>query len=146
MTFHVPHPRRWTGLRPWRRHSLVLTLGGFIYLSVGIVYVISDATPSRNASLELALNVAPLQVWGLIWCAAGIAGVISARWPPANEKWGYTVMSSMSALWAAAYALGVLVLDTPQQGLSGAAVWSLVALLWWGISGLENPGRVLRKG
>ncbi|MDN4173908.1 hypothetical protein QWY28_13185 [Nocardioides sp. SOB77] len=146
MTFTMPTPRRWTALRPWRRHSLVLTLGGFIYLSVGMVYLGTDAPPSRNRSLELALNVAPLQVWGLVWIAAGIAGLISARWPPASEKWGYTVMSSLAALWGSGYALGVLFLDTPDQALSGGAVWTLVAVLWWGISGLENPGRVMREG
>ena len=61
--------------------------------------------------------------------------------------WGATRSATVTYISpVVGVALGVLVLDTPQQALSGAAVWALVALLWWGISGLENPGRVLRKG
>lgn len=125
---------------------MVLSLGGFIYIAVGAVYLGSDPLPSRTRSLELALNLLPLWAWGLLWIVAGIAGIISARWPPASEKWGYTVMASFAALWGAVYLLGVFLLNTPIQGLSGGGVWFLVAVLWWGISGLENPGRVMRRG
>lgn len=146
MTLPDVSPRRWIALRPWRRHSLVLALGGFVYIAVGIIYMGTGADRSRTRSLEVALNVAPIEVWGTIWFLAGIAGVISGRWPPASEKWGYTVMSSLAALWAAGYVLGVFFLEAPDHALSGGAVWALVALLWWGISGLENPGRVMRRG
>lgn len=145
MTVQLTRPSRWRGLRPWRRHSLVLSLGGVIYMTLGLVYVISQPSRAREVSLELALGYAPIEVWGLVFLATGVAGLVSARWPPASEKWGYTAMSSLAALWGSAYVLGVLLLDVPEQSLSGGLLWYLVAFLWWAISGLENPGRVPRE-
>ena len=43
------HPRAYSwGLRPWRRHSLVLALAGCAYVAVGITYLVSRPVPSRE--------------------------------------------------------------------------------------------------
>lgn len=134
-----PHDHRWLELRPWRRHSLVLTLGGLIYAGIGWVYVITGTNPARIESLELALNLMPMPGWGLCFITAGTLGILSSRWPPASEKWGYTAMSALASLWGSFYVLGPLFFDGPASGLAGGLVWHLIAFMWWAISGLDNP-------
>lgn len=136
---HHPGDYRWLELRPWRRHSLVLSVAGAAYIAIGLTYVLATPVPSRTAALEVPLNLAPLHVWGGAWVLVGLLAMISARWPPASEKWGYSALSGLAAWWAASYLAGVILLDGAGQSLSGAMVWGLVAFMWWGISGLDNP-------
>ena len=75
----------------------------------------------------------------------GVLALVSSRWPLTSERWGYVAMSSLAALWAAFYALAILLLDAPRGGVYGVIVWGLVAFLWWGISGLRNPEDVLTR-
>lgn len=133
-----PHAVVWMALRPWRRHSLVLTVGGLVYALVGWTYIITPPTPSRESSLRIPLTFAPIELWGIVWLLVGLLAVASSRWPPASEKWGYTLLSGLGALWASFYVGGVA-LGGPFQSLSGALVWALVAFVWWAISGLDNP-------
>ena len=131
--------KAWLQLRPWRRHSLVLAVAGAVYIAVGAVYISVPLTHDRSAGLALPLHYAPAQVWGVVWVMVGVLAVISTRWPPPNETWGYTILAALAAFWAAAYALSIALLHAPHSGLSGVLVWALVAFLWWGISGLRNP-------
>ena len=146
----VLHPQdyRW-GLRPWRRHSLVVLVAGCVYIGIGITYFFAAPAESRQVSLALALWLMPLKGWGIAWALVGVLAVISSRWPPASETWGYSALAGLSSLWSAFYALGVLAglipgLDgAPWQSLSGAFVWALVAFLWWAIAGLWSPDPTL---
>ncbi|MBA2952103.1 hypothetical protein GON03_18990 [Nocardioides sp. MAH-18] len=126
-------------LRPWQRHSLVLAVAGAVYVCIGLSYIFSEATPSREASLQLAISWMPLPAWGGVWILVGLLAILSSRWPPASETWGYTTMTGLSAGWAAFYAVGII-MGAPHQGISGVLAWGLVAFLWWAISGLVNPG------
>lgn len=135
---HHPSHYRWLELRPWRRHSLVLSVAGAVYVAIGFTYAIAEPVPSRVSALEVPLNLMPLRGWGIVWVIVGLLAMLSARWPPASEKWGYSALSGLAAWWAASYLAGVL-LGAQNQSTSGALVWGLVAFLWWGISGLDNP-------
>ena len=70
--------------------------------------------------------------------AVGGLALLSTRWPPANETWGYTTMSALATLWACAY-LTAMPLGAPSSNVGGFIVWALVAFLWWGVAGLRNP-------
>lgn len=131
-------PRSLYGLRPWRRHSLVLLVLGAIYFLVGVTYGLAHPTKERIESLQLALNIMPLRGWGFVWMAVGAMGMISSRWPIPSEKWGYTVLSGMSALWACFYAWGPFY-GAPASTLTATLAWGGLAFLWWAISGLVNP-------
>jgi hypothetical protein len=85
-----------------------------------------------------------LEWWGTIWIVTGGLAVISTRWPPQSKTWGYTALSGLAAAWASGYLFGVVFLDVPTAALQGAIVWYLVAFMWWAISGLTNPGDVLK--
>lgn len=126
-------------LRPWKRHSLVLMVLGVVYVLIGITYAFSPMPPDRMLSLKAALLIMPMAWWGTCFIAAGGLGILSSRWPPASETWGYVALSSLSALWASFYVWGVLVYGAPAYTLSAALLWAGVAFLWWAISGLVNP-------
>ena len=137
-----PHDYKW-GLRPWRRHSAAVLAAGCVYIAIGITYMLSTPTESRTSSLVLALEVMPLRGWGVVWIVAGTLAVISARWPPASETWGYSALSGLTSLWASFYVLGVLVMGAPMQSLTAGLMWGLIAFLWWIIAGLRNPDTAL---
>lgn len=124
-------------LRAWQRHSLVLAVAGTVYVLVGASYILSEASPARESSLRVA-SWLPFDAWGVVWIIVGLLAILSSRWPPASETWGYTAMTGLAAAWSAFYGFGIL-LGAPAQGISGVLVWGLVAFMWWAISGLVNP-------
>lgn len=130
--------REFLALRAWQRHSLVLAVAGTVYVLIGVSYILAEAKPTQESSLRLALAWMPLEAWGVVWIVVGLLAILSSRWPPASETWGYTTMTGLSAAWSAFYACGIA-LGAPVQGLPGVLVWGLVAFLWWAISGLVNP-------
>jgi hypothetical protein len=134
------HP--WMGLRPWKRHGLVLMVAGLIFISIGFVYVISETTPARAQALWLAFKWMPQHAWGVVWMLAGILAIVSSRWPPVSKTWGYMVLTGLSAGWSAFYALSVIFGPSPATNLTNTLSWGLIAFLWWAISGLLNPNDV----
>jgi uncharacterized membrane protein HdeD (DUF308 family) len=128
------------GLRPWKRHSTILMVAGVIYAIIGWVYAFGPSNPLRDRALIILTQIAPVQVWGIIFLASGVATMISSRWPPLSEAWGYMLLAGISAAWCATYLLGLAFYDS-SANLSGATLWGLLAFMWWAISGLLNPDR-----
>ena len=131
------------GIRPWTRHSLVLLVAGLSYVAIGMSYFYALPNGPRWDALVLAREWMPLRYWGAVFVLAGLLAVVSARWPPVAETWGYMVLTGLSAGWGMFHLLGVLVENAPRAGYTSAATWFLVAFLWWSISGLANPSRVV---
>lgn len=129
------------GIRPWERHSLVLLVAGFAYAATGLSYILAEPTEGRRIALQVALDRMPIQFWGAAFIVMGALSIISSRWPPFTETWGYMVLTGMSAGWSATYVTGVIFEDSPATNLSGGLVWGLLAFMWWAISGLLNPDR-----
>lgn len=128
------------GLRPWKRHSTILMVAGILYCIIGWVYAFGPANPLRDIALLVLTQIAPLQVWGGVFLASGFGAMISSRWPPVSEAWGYMLLAGLSAAWSATYLLG-LVFYKMTANLSGVILWGLLAFMWWAISGLLNPDR-----
>jgi hypothetical protein len=135
---------RWRGIRPVERHSIVLGVAGFVYIAIGYTYFTVGPSPARAEALKYALNVIDYDMWGIVWMTCGVLSIISARWPPISETWGYLVLTGQSAAWALFYLVGIVFADAPVAGMSSVCAWGLVAFLWWAISGLINPN-ALRK-
>lgn len=131
-------------LRPWKRHSLVLSVLGLVYVLLGVSYFVSPTPRDREESLQVPLSIMPMWAWAMLFIVVGLLAIISSRWPPASETWGYIAMSSLSALWASFYVWGVFY-GAPAGTISGALVWGGLAFLWWAISGLVNPPAPDRK-
>lgn len=148
-----PQPWRtlkgWLTFRPWQRHSLVLMVGGLVYVGLGITFLtMGDLSERREAALVIALNMWSINTWGFHFIFAGSLSVLSSRWPSFSDSWGYAVLCGLAAAWSGIYILGCLVGDAPYSNLVYGLVWGLVAFLWWAISGLVNPDRrlVIRDG
>jgi hypothetical protein len=141
--FRLTKVRRFWGLRPWKRHSLILTVGGFLYVVIGILYIRAPSSPGREIALKVVLQIAPIQVWGGVFLLSGILSMLSSCWPPSSEKWGYMVLTGMSSGWATTHLLGVLFFGSPSVVLTQVLLWGILAFMWWGISGLSNPDVVV---
>lgn len=133
-----PSDYAWWELRPWRRHSLVLAVAGVMHALIGVAYAVTPSNPVRNAALKIPLTLAPIEVWGGLFVLVGLLALLSSRWPPASEAWGYSAMSGLAALWAAFYACGMVIAKEPGAA-NGLLIWTVLAFLWWAIAGLANP-------
>lgn len=129
----------WAGLRPIRVHSVVLTVAGIVYIFIGLTYLNGEATPGRLQALVYALNWLEYKEWGYVWIFVGCLSIISSRWPPISETWGYTVLTGQATAWALFYAAGVVFAGTPTSNLSGVLSWGLIGFMWIMISKLVNP-------
>lgn len=131
------------GLRSWKRHDLILMVAGFIYTLVGMSYVFAETTESRFVALKVLIEVAPLHFWGGVFIFAGILAIISSKWPPFAETWGYVVLTGISSGWGATYLVGIIFSGSPWSNISGALLWGLLGFMWWAISGLLNPDKTV---
>lgn len=130
-------------LRPWQRHSLVLSVGGLVYVLVGVSFLLmEETTPARERSLYLALSIFRLEVWAALFILAGLCSLLSARWPTFSDSWGYMVLTGLAAGWSSMYLFGYLLGYSPRSNLNATLVWGLLAFMWWAISGLRNPSPI----
>lgn len=140
--FHMkPNRTFWGFRREWKRHDVILCVVGLLYSLVGVYYIMAGMSRSRFESLAILLQVAPMTFWGSVFVFAGTLAIISSRWPPFAETWGYVVLTAISAGWGAAYLMGYAVAGAPSSNLIGALVWGLFGFAWWAVSGLLNPDK-----
>lgn len=71
--------------------------------------------------------------------------MMSTRWPPLAETWGYMVLTGLSSGWAATYLTGVIFFHAPATNLGQVFVWGCLGFMWWAISGLPNPEKISEK-
>lgn len=140
---YITTPRRWIGIRPWTRHSLVLLVAGLAYIGIGSAYYYIIPGGPRWEALVVARHWMPLDIWASVFVLVGFMSIISSRWPPFADSWGYAVLTGLSSGWGAFYFAGVIFDDSPVSNLTGGFVWWLVAFMWWAISGLMNPDQVV---
>lgn len=138
----VKHP--WRGIRSFQRHSLVLMVAGMVYVLIGASYLLSDPTPSRLVALHYAIGILDYNNWGYVFIFVGLLALLSSRWPPISETWGYQALTGLSVGWAGFYLTGVVFYEAPMSNLSGFLSWGLIGFLWWAVSGLVNPIHLLR--
>lgn len=130
---------KWIGLRPIRTHSVVLTVAGFVYIAIGITYLSADPTFQRLQALKYALNIIDYNTWGFVWIFVGVLSVVSSRWPPVSETWGYMLLTGQASAWALFFAASIVFGNSPQSNWTGVFSWGLLAFMWWAISKLVNP-------
>lgn len=131
--------RHYIGIRPWTRHSLVLLVAGLVYVVIGIVYMRTRVGSPTWEALVTAREWLSLDVWACTWIVVGTLSMISSRWPPVAEKWGYMALTSLAGGWGAFYILGVIFGPNTLGSITVGLVWWLVGFLWWAISGLVSP-------
>lgn len=130
---------RWLGLRPIRTHSLVLTVAGLVYIAIGITYLSAEPTPQRLQALKYALNFLNYNDWGYVWIFVGVLSIVSSRWPPVSETWGYMLLTGQGSAWSLFFAASIVFGEAPASNWTGVLSWGLLAFMWWAISRLVNP-------
>ena len=143
MKYRTAFVEQFWGIRAFKRHSLVLMVGGLAYMLTGVTYMLAPLTESRRIALTVALSWLPMEVWASVFVLAGIMAFISSRWPPMHESWGYMTLAGLSAGWAATYAAGVILDESPIGNLTGTLNWGLLAFLWWALPGFVNPDKTI---
>lgn len=126
-------------LKPWTRHGSILLVAGLTYIITGIVYVFHTPSESQAEALYFALNLMPLDWWGVGFITAGTMALVSSRWPSWSKSWGYAVLTGWTAAWSAFYFAGATLTDAKVVYFGTASVWALQAFLLWGVSGLVSP-------
>jgi hypothetical protein len=114
-------------------------------MAVGAAFLgFGDVTEVRRISLDVAIHIAPLKAWGGLFVLSGFLAVISAKWPSFSDSWGYAVLCGVSSAWSTMYLASYIFGAAPASNITYALVWGLVAFLWWAISGLINPDKVIK--
>jgi hypothetical protein len=140
-----PSPR-WWGLRPWKRHSTALMVVGILYIFIGYQYMVAPSNAGREKALMTVLQFAPLPFWGSLFVFAGALAIISTKWPPMAETWGYVVVTSLSVGWAATYLTGIWFFQSPKQNYSQVFLWGTLGFMWMVFAGFPNPEKGARRG
>lgn len=137
--------RRFVGVRPWTRHSLVLLIAGLVYVCIGLVYIRTPTGSPTWTALVSAREWLSLDAWAIIWIIVGCLSMISSKWPPVAEKWGYMALTGLAAAWGTFYFLGVIFGHNTIGSSAVGLVWWLIGFMWWSISGLVSPEEIKRQ-
>ena len=130
-----------------KKHSM-LWMSGIGYITIGIVWMITGASPAQDPAfdwLKLVFGAqAEAEYLSLIWIVCGFIQLIPATLPssrdnpvrrPASLGWGAAVFAP--TLWSVIYFVSVLY-GNP-YGARHGAVFALFAVVAWEISGWEEP-------
>lgn len=137
---------RYLALRPWTRHSLVLVVGGLIYIFVGLSKILNGIPESRQDALVFALDLIPIEAWGVAFVCLGLFAMLTSRWPSFTKTWGYAALTGFSAAWGSFHIEGILLTDASSEALSSGLLWLFAAFMWWAVSGLVDPETELSHG
>lgn len=142
----VKLPPRWWGLRPWKRHSTALLIVGTLHVFMGFQYIVTPSTEGREKALAVVLQFAPIEFWGCVFIFAGLLAIVSTKWPPLAETWGYIVVTALSSGWAATYLTGIWFFHSPKTNYSQVFLWGVLGVMWMIFSGFPNPEKEVRRG
>lgn len=136
--------QKWLTFRPWQRHGLVQMVGGLAYLFLGVGFLtLGELSVRRSDSISVALSVAPVEFWAFVFIGAGALAVLSSRWPAFHDTWGYMVLVGLSAGWSGVYFTSYFLGPANINNIPYGVIWALLAFMWWAISGLVNPEKIL---
>ena len=130
-----------------KKHSM-LWMSGIGYITIGIVWMITGASPAQDPAfdwLKLVFGAqAEAEYLSLIWIVCGFIQLVPATLPstrdnpvrrPASLGWGAAVFAP--TLWSVIYFVSVLYGNA--YGARHGAVFALFAIVAWEISGWEEP-------
>lgn len=127
------------GLHVGRRGAFLILFGA-VYALIGYSYLtlspVSE-TAVRHA-LRLALNVAPLPVWGWAWITAGAVAMLCGACCTGRKAVGFAAAVVLPALWAVVYVAAWLVGDIA-RGWVSAAIYAALAAAVAVIAGMPEP-------
>ena len=115
---------------------------GFLFVLAGVQYLVTESTANREKALIVVLRLAPIQFWACIFILAGLLAILSTKWPPMAETWGYMVLTGLSWGWSATYLTGVFFFHSPVTNVGQSIIWAALGFMWWAVSGFPNPEKM----
>lgn len=131
--------KKWHHVKPWDRHGLILMTAGLAYILIGIAFLSSEVTQSREDNLRHVLRVMPYDVWCAAFVVVGIISIISSRWPSKPRTLGYATLTGWTSACAGFYIIGGLSEPMNTAYVAIGFVWGMMGFLWWAVSGLVCP-------
>lgn len=128
--------------RPDRRDGYLL-LKGCMSLFLGYAYAVAHVPRTTRTSLSTMTHTVPLEVFGLLWVAAGLYCIVSAFLP--RKIGGFAVGVFMPFVWGLVYLFCWLNGDPGRGWVSAGIFWSIAGAMYLA-SGLIDPTPVLRRG
>lgn len=131
------------------RRGAYLLLKSLMYVGHGAAFLLAPSTPVMRSSLSVALTIAPLKAWGVLWLAAGLVAAWSAfARGPREDRWGFYALITMATTWAAFY-LAAAITGTGTgfaRGAIGAMLYLSLAGVILIVSGWPEPARDPQTG
>lgn len=124
------------GRRLGYRGGLLLVFG-LIWTVIGYAQITSPQPDLRGLRILLWL---PLDVWGWLWIASGLAAAAAAFLPQGRDWPGFLMLPPITAMWAGSYLITWILGDYP-RGWVAAAVWAALAAVPMLAAPLREPPR-----
>lgn len=125
------------GRYPTTRRGAFLLVVGAIYAVIGLSYAVLPIPTSTKEGYDFANQLLPIPVWGAIWAAVGLFGVVSARWPVGKDYLGFAALAWFSLLWMALSACSSIFYGA-SRGWFLAVIWGAFGLLLTIVSGMDD--------
>lgn len=131
-----------------RRGASLLVLGA-VFGIYGVLLLLHAAENGVEVPRTMAViaAIAPLGTWGWAWIVAAALSAIQALLPTKDSRLSFSLLSFLSAVWAAGYIAGWVVMEPPRdiRGWLSGGLWVSVLLLTLILSGWKEDPRRYRR-
>lgn len=121
------------------RRGAFLALFAVIYGLIGYSFLFTPVTPQVQKALQFALDVMPLQGWGVTWLTAAALMLVSALLRTGRDWIGFTAAMLLPYSWALLFLLAWQNNDLP-RGWVSAALYAALAAAVGVVAGWPEPG------
>lgn len=133
--------RTYMMLKPFGVRGLVLSTLGVLWVLIGVSGLTVGLSPLSVLTIDYMLDelfFLNTVTVSAAWIATGIMGIITSRWPPYQDSWGFFFLAPMPMFWALLHLVGAI-FHGPILGVLVTVVYAVMCVLLWGISKLEDP-------
>lgn len=124
------------------KRASVLVLFGCVYALTGWVQQDTapqfKASPMARLSYRAQTDVMPLEAWGWVFVAVGIAGIAFALLGPWPQWAGFGVLQGLSLFWGSLFIASWWETGYSRAGI-GALTWLLVSGVLFIVADWEDP-------
>lgn len=122
------------------RRSLFLLVIGGIFAAIGYGYAAGDIPPGGDA-YAAALSLTSLNVWGYVWCAAGLVGAVCGFWPRGRDVVGFIALGLWATFWSVMCFWSTIAFEA-ERGWVAGLIWLGFTVAVVIVAGMDRPGKV----
>lgn len=128
------------------RRGAALILMGIVQISLGLSFVAPSTPKDRFDYLPLASHI-PIQLWGALWVASGLATAVASLWRTGKDGWGFQAGYALWLLWGIDVLLSTMMGMYPLgwvRGIFGCLIYFGYMTLVLIISGMDGTSTIRR--